>query len=64
MTKARAAAIRKAIAAGKAIYTEKPTAETRGGGPGAGRLARAAGIKNGVVHDKLYLPGLQQARSA
>jgi predicted dehydrogenase len=28
VTKARAAAIRKAIAAGKAIYTEKPTAES------------------------------------
>jgi predicted dehydrogenase len=25
-------------------------------------LARAAGIKNGVVHDKLYLPGLQKLR--
>ena len=26
------------------------------------RLAQEAGIKNGVVHDKLYLPGLQKLR--
>src|SRR5919199_2073584 len=34
VTRARAAALRKAIAAGKAIYTEKPTAETLEGGGG------------------------------
>src|SRR3954451_14705867 len=60
VTKARAAAIRKAIAAGKAIYTEKPTAESLTEALELAALATAAGIKNGVVHDKLYLPGLQK----
>src|SRR3954468_10539981 len=62
VTKARAAAIRKAIAAGKAVYTEKPTAESVDEALELAALARAAGIKNGVVHDKLYLPGLQKLR--
>ena len=62
VTKARAAAIRKAIAAGKAIYTEKPTAESVEEALELAALARAAGIKNGVVHDKLYLPGLQKLK--
>jgi predicted dehydrogenase len=60
VTKARAAAIRKAIAAGKAIYTEKPTAESLDEALELASLARAAGVKNGVVHDKLYLPGLRK----
>src|SRR6185312_14716927 len=62
VTKARSAAIRKAVAAGKAIYTEKPTAESVEEALELAALARAAGIKNGVVHDKLYLPGLQKLR--
>src|SRR3954447_19345795 len=60
VTKARAAAIRKAIAAGKAIYTEKPTAESLDEALELAALARTAGVKNGVVHDKLYLPGLRK----
>ncbi|KQO03870.1 MULTISPECIES: Gfo/Idh/MocA family protein [unclassified Arthrobacter] len=62
VTKARSAAIRKAIAAGKAIYTEKPTAETAADALELADLAEAAGIKNGVVHDKLYLPGMQKLK--
>jgi predicted dehydrogenase len=62
VTKARSAAIRKAIAAGKAIYTEKPTAETAADALDLANLAEAAGIKNGVVHDKLYLPGMQKLK--
>jgi predicted dehydrogenase len=60
VTKARAAAIRKAIAAGRAVYTEKPTAESLTEALELAALARTAGVKNGVVHDKLYLPGLQK----
>jgi predicted dehydrogenase len=60
VTKARAAAIRKAIAAGKAVYTEKPTAESLEEALELAALARNAGIKTGVVHDKLYLPGLRK----
>jgi predicted dehydrogenase len=62
VTKARSAAIKKAIAAGKAIYTEKPTAESFDEALELARLAEVAGIKNGVVHDKLYLPGLRKLK--
>lgn len=62
VTKARATALRKAIAAGKAIYTEKPTAESVEEAVELARLAKEAGVKTGVVHDKLYLPGLQKLK--
>ncbi|HWU57226.1 MAG TPA: Gfo/Idh/MocA family oxidoreductase [Microbacteriaceae bacterium] len=62
VTKARSAAIRKAIAAGKAIYTEKPTADSFEEALELARLTETAGIKNGVVHDKLYLPGLRKLK--
>jgi predicted dehydrogenase len=58
VTKARVPAISKAVAAGKHIYTEKPTAENFEGALQLARLAAETGIKNGVVHDKLYLPGM------
>ncbi|SNS25976.1 Predicted dehydrogenase [Geodermatophilus saharensis] len=58
ITSARVAAIRRAIAAGKDVYTEKPTAETHREALELAELAAAAGVKNGVVHDKLFLPGL------
>ncbi len=60
VTQARVPAITKAIAAGKHIYTEKPTAETFEDALELARLASAAGVKNGVVHDKLYLPGFRK----
>jgi predicted dehydrogenase len=50
--------IKKAIAAGKHIYCEKPTASTLEESLELARLARDAGVKNGVVQDKLFLPGL------
>ena len=62
VTQARAEAIRKAIAAGRDVYTEKPTAETYEDAVELADLAEAAGIKNGVVHDKLFLPGLQKLK--
>ena len=62
MTSLRAATLRKAIAAGKHIFTEKPTAETLTEAVELARLARDAGITAGVVHDKLYLPGLVKLR--
>ncbi|MBP1991967.1 Gfo/Idh/MocA family protein [Paenibacillus eucommiae] len=54
----RAESIRKAIAAGKHIYCEKPTAASLEESLELASLARASGIKNGVVQDKLFLPGL------
>ncbi|MFE9534319.1 Gfo/Idh/MocA family protein [Streptomyces sp. NPDC006691] len=58
VTSAREEALGKAIAAGKHIYTEKPTATGLSGALDLARLARDAGIKHGVVQDKLFLPGL------
>jgi predicted dehydrogenase len=50
--------IMQAIAAGKHIYTEKPVAPTVAEALDLYRAARAAGVKHGVVQDKLWLPGL------
>lgn len=58
LTSARKQGILEAIAAGKHVYTEKPIAETVADGLDLVNAAEAAGIINGVVHDKLYLPGL------
>ncbi|MEX0174502.1 Gfo/Idh/MocA family protein [Streptomyces sp. LMG1-1-1.1] len=58
VTTAREKATRTAIAAGKHIYTEKPTAESLDAALELARLAREAGVCNGAVQDKLFLPGL------
>ena len=62
ITAAREEALTKAIAAGKHVYTEKPTAGDLAGALRLARLARQAGVKSGVVQDKLYLPGLLKLR--
>lgn len=54
----RAESIKQAIAAGKHIYCEKPTAVDLAGALELASIAREAGVKNGVVQDKLFLPGL------
>lgn len=58
VTSARQESIARAIAAGKHVYTEKPTSTGLSGALELARLARDAGIKHGVVQDKLFLPGL------
>lgn len=58
VTSARVDAIRAAVAAGKHVYTEKPTAEGLEDALALARLAEEAGVKHGVVQDKLFLPGL------
>ncbi|HWQ11249.1 MAG TPA: Gfo/Idh/MocA family oxidoreductase [Roseiflexaceae bacterium] len=57
-TTRRAECVRAAIAAGKHIFCEKPVAETLEDALDLARRARAAGVKNGVVQDKLFLPGM------
>src|SRR5689334_10820797 len=57
-TQMRADLIRKAIAAGKDIYCEKPTADSFADALDLVRVAKKAGIRHGVVQDKLFLPGL------
>ena len=61
-TSARAAALTMAIDAGKHIYTEKPTAESLEDALALARFARDKGVCTGVVHDKLFLPGLVKLR--
>ncbi|RDI34737.1 Gfo/Idh/MocA family protein [Lentzea flaviverrucosa] len=58
LTAVREKSIIKAMDAGRHVYTEKPVAESVEGALDLARRAAAAGVKNGVVHDKLYLPGL------
>ena len=57
-TERRVAAVQQAIAAGKHVYCEKPTATTTAGAYDLYERAKAAKLKNGVVQDKLWLPGL------
>ena len=50
--------LEKAIAAGKHIYCEKPIATSHADSLMVAELAEAAGVKNGTVQDKLWLPGI------
>ena len=59
-TMSRAAGVSRAIAAGKNIYCEKPTATSTRDAYALYQLARAKGVKHGVVQDKLWLPGLMK----
>ena len=56
----RADAVKKAIAAGKHVYCEKPTAVSTESAYEIYEIAKKAGVKNGVVQDKLWLPGLMK----
>ena len=62
VTTERKKAILKAVAAGKHVYTEKPIAESVAEGQELVDAAERAGIINGVVHDKLFLPGLMKLK--
>jgi predicted dehydrogenase len=62
VTSAREASLLRAIEAGKHIYTEKPVAGSLDGALRLARAAKAAGITNGVVQDKLFLPGVAKLR--
>ncbi|HKO80572.1 MAG TPA: Gfo/Idh/MocA family oxidoreductase, partial [Chitinophagaceae bacterium] len=54
----RADGIRKAVKAGKHIYCEKPIAVDTKEAMQLYQLCKNAGVKNGVVQDKLWLPGI------
>lgn len=58
LTSARPPVVERAIAAGKHIYCEKPVTPDVETALALGRAARDAGVKAGVVQDKLFLPGL------
>ena len=62
LTNLRAANVKLAIAAGKHVYCEKPLAISTGEAMDLYHLAQAAGVKHGVVQDKLFLPGILKLR--
>ncbi|MCG8478914.1 MAG: Gfo/Idh/MocA family oxidoreductase [Spirochaetales bacterium] len=62
LTQIRTVGVEQAIAAGKAIYCEKPIATDTATALALARKASAAGVKNGVVQDKLWLPGVRKLK--
>jgi len=57
-TQLRPALLKRAIAAGKHVYCEKPVATSLAEAKSLYAAARKARVKHGVVQDKLWLPGL------
>lgn len=62
LTQLRAPAVRKAIEEGKDVYCEKPTGVNTEEAYQLYTLAKTRGVKQGVVQDKLFLPGLVKLR--
>jgi predicted dehydrogenase len=62
VTGQRAIAVKKAIAAGKHVYCEKPVAVDTKTALELHDLATKAKVKNGVVQDKLWLPGIMKLK--
>jgi predicted dehydrogenase len=62
-TKLRPAVLKRAIAAKKHIYCEKPVATSLAQALGLCRAAKHAGVRHGVVQDKLWLPGLLKIKA-
>lgn len=58
----RAGAVKKAVAAGKHIFCEKPTATNTETAMKLYGICEKAGVKHGVVQDKLWLPGLRKLK--
>jgi predicted dehydrogenase len=61
-TGGRAARVSAALAAGKHVYVEKPLAESLAEALDLARHAARAGLKTGIVQDKLALPGLRKLK--
>ena len=61
-TAMRAQSVEQAIKAGKHVYCEKPLAASTEEALRLARLATEAGVKQGVVQDKLFLPGIRKLR--
>jgi predicted dehydrogenase len=62
VTGQRAVSVKKAIAAGKHVYCEKPVAVDTKTALELYDLATKAKVKNGVVQDKLWLPGIMKLK--
>lgn len=61
-TQMRAELLSRAIDAGKHVYCEKPVSDDLDSAIALAKKAKSAGIKHGVVQDKLFLPGLLKLR--
>ena len=61
-TQMRPELLERAIRRGKHVYCEKPIATDLAAALKVCRLANQSGVKNGVVQDKLFLPGLRKLR--
>ncbi|MDZ7288484.1 MAG: Gfo/Idh/MocA family oxidoreductase [candidate division KSB1 bacterium] len=61
-TSRRFAGVKSAIEAGKHVYCEKPAASTTKEACALHALAKKAGVKHGVVQDKLWLPGIMKLK--
>jgi predicted dehydrogenase len=61
-TQMRPKLLSRAIEKGKHVYCEKPVATNLDEALRIARQAKAAGIKHGVVQDKLFLPGLRKLK--
>ena len=59
-TQMRPTLLKRAIAAGKHVYCEKPVATTLAEALSLVRAAKKARVKHGVVQDKLWLPGMRK----
>ena len=57
-TQLRPKLLKQAIKAGKHVYCEKPVSTTLAQALDLYRAAKQAGVKHGVVQDKLWLPGM------
>ena len=62
LTSLRAPSVELAIASGKHVYCEKPLAGDLATALRLAAHARAAGVKHGIVQDKLFLPGLRKLK--
>ena len=61
-TQLRPEFLTRAIAAGKHVYCEKPVATTLTEALDLYRAAERAGVKHGVVQDKLWVPGVRKLK--
>jgi predicted dehydrogenase len=62
LTGLRPGFVRQAIAAGKHVYCEKPLALDAATALELAELAERRGVKNGIVQDKIFLPGIRKLR--
>jgi predicted dehydrogenase len=62
-TQLRPKLLKRAIAAGKHVYCEKPVATTLAEAKDLYAAAKRARVKHGVVQDKLWLPGLLKLKA-